>query len=302
MKTQSVLLRIFTIVFTAAVLLISTLTFQVQQYENAVLIFLGKPVRVIKEPGLYFRYPWPLSSVERLDKRLDVFEIRTSETLTRDKRNVVLPFFVAWRIEEPQRYLESIGSTENARNQIDNLITNAKNVVIGRYDFNQLISSNPEKVKLEEIQNSILEEVGGVILADYGVKVEEIGILRISLPEANTSAVFDRMRAERAKVAAQLRAEGRQQADAVRAEADTNRTIALAEANRAAAETIGRGESEAAAIYRETYGKNPDLYRFLRELESLEKVTGSRTRVILDTQSPPFHHLQNPGNQATPAE
>src|SRR5690554_6007847 len=108
MKTNSVLLRIFTIFFTAAVLLISTLTFQVQQYENAILILLGKPVRVIQEPGLYFRYPWPLSSVERLDKRLDVFEIRTSETLTKDKRNVVLPFFVAWKIENPLRYLESI--------------------------------------------------------------------------------------------------------------------------------------------------------------------------------------------------
>lgn len=298
MKTNSVLLRIFTIVFTAAVLLISTLTFQVQQYENAILILLGKPVRVLQEPGLYFRYPWPLSSVERLDKRLDVFEIRTSETLTKDKRNVVLPFFVAWKIENPLRYLESIGSTENARNQLDNLITNAKNVVIGRYDFNQLISSNPEQVKLDEIQNSILNEVAEVILEDYGVKVEEIGILRISLPEANTSAVFDRMRAERAKVAAQLRAEGRQQADEIRAQADASRTIALAEANREAAETIGHGESEAAAIYRETYGKAPELYRFLRELESLEKVTSSRTRVILDTQSAPFNHLENE-NSAT---
>jgi membrane protease subunit HflC len=296
MNTRTVLIRIFTAAFVALVLLLATFTFQVQQYENVMLTRFGKPQQLIKEPGLYFRWPWPITSVERIDTRLDVFEMRIAETITQDKRNVILPLFVAWKIADPQRYLEAIGTAGNARDRLDSLISNAKNLVIGQYRFDQLISSDPEQVKLSEIQQEILQQVQPTILNDYGIQVDTVGILRVALPESNTAAVFDRMRAERAKVAAQLRAEGKQIADKVRADADTARSVELARAKSNAAKDIGLGEREAARIYREAYDKNPELYEFLQELESLEKITGSRTRVVLDSSIVPFQHMESNAN------
>ncbi len=296
MNTRSVLIRIFTAAFVTLVLLLATFTFQIQQYENVILTRFGKPHKLIQEPGLYFRLPWPITSVERIDTRLDVFEMRIAETITQDKRNVILPLFVAWRIVDPQRYLEAIGTTGSARDRLDSLISNAKNLVIGQYRFDQLISPNSEQVKLSRIQQEILQQVQEPILHDYGIQVDMVGILRVALPEANTAAVFDRMRAERAKVAAQLRAEGQQIADKVRADADTARSVELARARSNAARDIGLGEKEAARIYREAYDKNPELYKFLQELESLEKITGSRTRVVLDTGTLPFQHMESNSN------
>lgn len=294
MKTKSLVFRLITVVFTVAVLLLATLTFQVQEYESAVVTRFGEPVRILEEPGMYGKWPWPISSVQKLDQRIDIFEMRLAESLTRDQRNVVVPLFVAWRIEDPLTYLQSVGSAATARERLDNLISSAKHSVLARYNFSQLISRDPEQIRLDQVQADILREVRDVILEDYGVRIVDLGIQRIALPESNTEAVFDRMRAERAKVASEIRAEGRERADRIRAEADALRTVTLADARREAAELTGQGESEAARIYRETYSQDESLYRFLRELEALERITSRQTRIVTDSSQSPFHWLNQP--------
>src|ERR1700719_4094013 len=128
------------------------LGFQVRQNEQVVLTRFGSPTRVIQKPGLYAKWPWPIEKVNHFDARLNFYEIRLSEALTKDKRNVIVPVFVAWRIVNPQRFLEAIGSTENAQAKLDSLVSSAKNTVLGNYDFGQLVSVKPEDVKLSEIE------------------------------------------------------------------------------------------------------------------------------------------------------
>lgn len=294
MKPQ-ILIRGAVSVLILVVLFSFMLAFQVRQNEQAVLTRFGDPVRVIQRPGLYLKWPWPIEKVNRFDARLNFYEIRLSEALTKDKRNVIVPAFVAWRISNPQKFLEAIGSVENAQAKLDNLVSSAKNTVLGSFDFNQLVSVKPEDVKLPEIETKIAQLTSGQALRSFGIQIEQIGIERVTLPEVNTSFVFERMRAERAQFAARYRAEGRQQADAINAQTDAEKTVLLADARKSAEETRGKAEAEVAHIYSAAHQAQPDLYRFLRELEALKKVVNQNTTLVLDANSPPFDLLKTGG-------
>ena len=299
MKPQ-MLLRGPVSVLVLVVLFSFMLGFQVRQNEQAVLTRFGNPVRIIQQPGLYLKWPWPIEKVNRFDARLNFYEIRLSEALTKDKRNLIVPAFVAWRIADPRKFLEAIGSIENAQSKLDNLVSSAKNTVLGSFDFNQLVSVNPEDVKLPEIEDKITQLTSAQASRSFGIKIEEVGIERVSLPEVNTTFVFERMRAERSQFAARYRAEGQQEADAINAKTDAEKTVLLAEARKSAEETRGKAEAEVAHIYSAAHQEQPDLYRFLRELEALKKVVNQNTTLVLDSNSPPFDLLKT-GSLPLPA-
>ena len=278
-----------------AVLFFSTATFQVRQSEKVVLTRFGSPTRGIEAPGLYTKWPWPIENVNRFDTRLNFYEIRVSEALTKDKRNIVVPVFVAWRIANPRKFLEAIGSVENARSKLDSLVSSAKNTTLGGYDFSQLVSTNPDEVRLAEIERKIVTATAPQASASFGISIEQVGIERLTLPEVNTRYVFERMRAERSQFAARYRAEGQQEADAIRAKTDAEKTVILAAANKYSEETRGKAEAEVAHIYAEAHGQDPDFYKFLREIETLKTVVNQNTTLVLDTNSPPFELLKNEG-------
>ncbi len=275
----------------AVILLGMMCSFQVRQNENVVLTRFGRPTRVLEEPGLYARWPWPVEQVTRFDARIDFFEARLAEALTQDKRNVIVPVFVAWQISDPLTFLESLGSAENARAKLDSLVTSAKNTALGTYDYHQLVSTEREEVKLDEIEQNILSMVQDQAEKSFGVAVRQVGIKRLALPEANTAFVLERMRAERQQFAAKFRADGRKEADEIRAETDAERTVLLAEARKFVEETRGNAEAEAARIYAEAHAEDPDLYRFLREQETLRQVVDEKTTLILDGSKAPFKQL-----------
>lgn len=275
-----------------ALLLFVMLTFQVRQNERVVLTRFGRPVRVLVEPGLYRKWPWPIETVNRFDARLDFYDARISEALTRDKRNVIIPVYVAWRIDDPLKFLQSLGSADNARSKLDGLVTSARNTVLGGYDFSQLVSTNRDEIKIAEIEHAITDLVAQQAKQSFGIAVEQVGIKRLTLPEANTQFVFERMRAERAQFAAQYRAEGQQRADEVRAKTDAEKIGILADARKYAEETRGKAEAEAARIYTAAHEKDPSLYKFLRELDALKQITATNTTVVLDTATPPFDLLR----------
>ncbi len=289
---SSFLFRIVTAVVVAAGLAVAMFTFQVRENERVVLTRFGRPVRVQQEPGLFGKWPWPVETAHRFDARLEFFEARVAEALTRDRRNVIVPVYVAWRVADPLRFLESVGSAANARAKLDSLVTSAKNTVLGNYEYHQLVSTNRAAVKLDAIEEEIVALVAPQAQQSFGVAVATVGIKGLTLPEANTKFVFERMRSERAQFAAKFRAEGRQAADEIRARTDAERTVLLAEARQFAEETRGHAEAEAAKIYAAAHAQDPELYRFLRELETLRQVTGTNTTLVLDGNAAPFHHLR----------
>lgn len=272
-------------------------SFQVASNESAVLTRFGSPVRTLNEPGLYFKFPWPVDTVNRFDTRLAFYDTRLSEALTQDKRNVILPVFLAWRIADPLKFLQALGTPAAAPTKLDSLATSARNALLGRYNFEDLVTTDPAKLKLVELEQRLGEAIRPQALSAFGIAIEQVGIKRIALPEANTLYVFERMKAERGQYAARFRAEGRREAEELRAKTDAERTVLLAEAQKFAEETRGKAEAEAARIYADAHSQDPQFYKFLRELETLRKVTKENTTLILDTDTAPFNQLKS----ATPA-
>lgn len=266
----------------------------VSETESALVLRFGKPVRVIEAPGFYVRWPAPVERVVRVDKRLHHGDIRLSETLTRDQRNVIVPLFFTWRVTDPLRFHTAVGGVERAHAKLDALVTSARNSVLGKHDFSDLTGGGEGggESGLPGLEEEMLALAAGDARGLLGIELVSAGITQIQLPEANTESVFRRMRAERTREAEQYRAEGRAEAAEMKAETDKEATRMIAEAKRMAEETRGKAEAEAASIYAAAHGRHPAFYRFLRELQSLRTVVDQNTTVILDTGVAPFQWLK----------
>lgn len=261
---------------------------------NAVLISrFGKPVRVVQDAGLAWKLPWPIDQATVVDQRTRVFETSHTEMLTRDKRNVILLTFATWRISDPLRFVQAVGSTEGAELKLDGLITNAKIGVMGRYDLTALVSTDPATLQVQDIESELLAATAPTALERYGIEITQVAFQRLSLPEENVRYVFKQMRAERDQYAARYKAEGQEQADKVRSETDLEAARIRAQGQEDAAMIKGEAEAEAAAIYAQAHRQDPELYRFLRGLETLDVVVGEQTTVILRTDAEPFSLLES---------
>ncbi len=267
--------------------------FQVAETESAIVTRFGRPVRVLTDPGLGWKLPWPIESVVRTDARLQLLEGRLSEALTADKRNVILPFFVVWRIEDPLAWLRSTqGNAIGFQANLDGVVTSARNAALGRHPFDQLVSVRPGEVRLADIEAEITAAVAAPVRETFGVRVELVGINQLALPAANTPFMFDRMRAERAQFAAAFRAEGQREAEEIRTAVEVEKTKLLAEARQYADQQRGEAEAKAARITADAYRQDPELFRFLREIEALRVVAGRNVTLIADDRTPPFHLLR----------
>jgi membrane protease subunit HflC len=267
-----------------ALLGLSGVPFVVDATQCAVRTRFGRPVEVIQEPGLHFKLPL-VDEVTRLGARLLYFDPPTAEFLTEDKKNVVISSFVVWRIEDPLRFIQKLYTRENAESRIADLAASELGTALGRVPFSRLVSVAPKEGHLGQTSAEITEKVRQRAGEDYGVKVIDVGIRRLAFPDQNREAVFNRMRAERERIARRFRSEGEEEAIKMRAEAEQERSKLLAEAYRIAAEVKGKGEAEAARIYADAVGRDPELYRFLRTLESYDKVLDEKTTLILPGDS-----------------
>jgi membrane protease subunit HflC len=267
--------------------------FLVNEAENVIVLRFGKPLRTVEQPGLHFRLPVPLERLVRIDRRLQHAEIRLSESLTQDQRNVIVPVFFTWRVQDALSFHTAVRDFANARQKLDALITSARNTVLGRHDFSHLVGDDRAGASIPALEKEILALAAPDAGKQLGIQLVSTGITQIQLPEANTESVFRRMRAERKREATQYRAEGRAKAAEMKAETDKDATRLIAEAKREAEETRGKGEAEAASIYAAAHGKDPAFYRFLRELQSLRTVVDKNTTLVLDTSVAPFHWLKS---------
>jgi membrane protease subunit HflC len=290
------LVRTFLILAVGLAVVISACGFILSETEKAIVVRFGKPVRTLTESGFYPRFPSPIERIIRIDRRLQHAEIRLSETLTKDQRNVIIPAFYTWRVEDVLTYHNSVGSVALANEKLDALITSARNSIIGTHAFAELIAPVGSPTNLPIIEKDILALAAPDALAQLGVKLHSVGITRIQLPEANTESVFRRMRAERKREATKFRAEGNAQSATMKAETDREATRLLADAKRQAEEIRGNAEAEAAALYAAAHGSDPEFYRFLRELQSLRTIVDKNTTLVLDTSIAPLHWLKNTEN------
>jgi membrane protease subunit HflC len=274
--------------------------FQVRQTEIALVTTFGKPTRSINvdpdrpEPGLYFKWPWPVEKVQVFDKRIQDFQgkgDKFEETLTQDHYPLLIRVYAGWSITNPALFRERFGdSLERAQMDLESLVRSAKSAVVGQHPFSHFVSPNEQELRITQIEQQILASVQPAAQTNYGIDVRFLGIERLGLPQSITEKVFERMKEERQRYVQKLQAEGDARARDIRSAADRQATNILSHAQARVIEIRGEAEAEAAkalAVFKE----NPELAIFLLKINALEESLKERSTLILDQRTPPFDLL-----------
>jgi membrane protease subunit HflC len=286
------LVTLFVALFVALMLLSSTM-FVVDQRRYAIVFSLGEVHDVITEPGLHFKLPPPLQNVVYLDKRLLTLETPDNDRYTTaEKKDLQVDTFIKWRIADPRSFYVNFGGDEShVRDRIAQIVKSALNNEIGRRTVRQVVSTE---------RAPMMEAVRGKVVADakqLGLSVVDVRIKRIDFVDEVNAAVFERMKAERQRVANELRSGGVAESERIKADADRQRTVIMAEAFRDAQKIMGEGEAQASEIYAKSFGKNPEFYKFYRSLEAYRATFRNHGDVmVLDGSSDFFKYLKNPGS------
>jgi len=273
-------------------------TFQVRETEVAIKTWFLKAVVNDKgkadiKPGFHFRLPWPAHDVHKFDKRIQSSEWTFEETGTIDAQPILVKVFVSWKISDALKFLNSFGDDMAKANEVlENKVRSAQNAVIGNYAFNNLVTTNKEELKLDEIEAGMKKLVGADTRGD-GIEIIMVGIKRLGIPELVTSAVFERMKAERQAEIQKIEAEGERQATEIKAKADLEANKILAEARAEAIQISGEAEAQAAKSYK-VFKQNPELANFLFQRKALEGLLKENSTLILDPNTPPFNLLTQP--------
>jgi modulator of FtsH protease HflC len=282
--------RIGFIVSTALVVLalLSSMLFVVDQRQFGVVYALGEIKDVITEPGLNFKLPPPFQNVTYIDKRLLTLESPDAEPmLTLEKQRMVIDWYVRWRITDPRAYIRNVGLDEAAgANQLNRVIRNSFQEEINRFTVSELLSSKREQL-MADVKKEVLGQVKGA--KPWGIDVVDVRITRADYVEAITESVYRRMEAERKRVANELRSTGAAEGEKIRADADRQREVTVANAYRDAQKIKGEGDAQAAAIYAEAFGRDPQFAQFYRSLDAYKQSFNKKSDVlIVDPSSSEF--------------
>ena len=257
--------------------------FTVAETEFVLVTQFGRPVGTVTEAGLHAK--WPYQSAAYFDRRLRVYNPRPSEFLTRDKKNLVIESYVLWQIDDPEAFVQTVGDEVAAEMRLHDIIWAGLAAAMGNHDLDAIVSPDPEKLQAQQMLDELTEQTGARALEQYGIRVADVRIKRLNLPEQNKQSVYARMRAERERIARQYRAEGEEQALRIRADADRQREETLSLAYKQAEQTKGEGDAEAARVYGQAYSRNPQFYKLVRTLEAYKKALDDQTTVILSSDS-----------------
>ena len=250
------------IILTGAAILVGlSMIFVVDERQLAIKFRLGEIVDSEYEPGLHVKAPWPIMNVRKFDKRVLTLDTRPERFLTGEKKNVSVDFFVKWRIKNPALYYTSfMGDERQAGLRLLQIIKNGLQLEFDKRTIRQVVSDDRS-----EMMDSLTVK-GNNEVTPFGIEIIDVRIKQIELPEDVRNSVFQRMRAERERIAKEHRAQGREAAKGIQAVAERDRTILLAEAGRDAEITRGEGDARATQIYAQAYGKNEDFYEFYRSM------------------------------------
>jgi len=273
--------------------LISLSAFTVDQREFAMVFRLGEIVSVKKEPGLYFKVPL-VENVRFFEKRIVTLDwVEPDRFITSEKKNVLVDSFVKWRIIEPAKYYVSVrGDERQAEARLSQMVNDGLRAEFGKRTIHDVVSGERDKIM------DILRKKADSEARQMGIEVLDVRLKRVDLPEEVSGSVFQRMEAERKRVANDLRSQGAGAAEKIRADADKQREVIIAEAFREAQRTKGEGDATAAATYSAAYGKNPEFYAFYRSLDAYKNSFKSKSDVlVLQPDSDFFKYMRDAGGK-----
>jgi membrane protease subunit HflC len=287
--------RLFAILIGGAlvVALAASSMFVVDQHRYAVVYALGELREVIQEPGLNFKAPPPFQNVVYLDKRLQTLDTPDGERfMTAEKKDLLVNAFIKWRIVNPRQYVIAIGgNADRGAERLNQLVRNALTAEIGKRNLADVLTGGKRADVAAAVRTDVARDA-----KDLGVEVFDVHLKRIEFVDQVNNAVYERMKADRVRVANELRATGAAEAETIRADAERQRNTILAEGQRDAETIKGEGDAQASQIYAQSFGKNPEFYRFYRSMEAYKATFKGRNDVIvLDSSSEFFKYFKGPG-------
>ncbi len=282
MRKKNILLTLVTGLF---LILAFLSTVVVTHGWMVVLMQFGKPVKVIKDPGLHFKFPYPVNRAQRIDARLTLLSPKPSEFLTADKKNLILESSICYKIIDPVLFMKTVRDKIGLEVRLTDLLSSHTGLLLSVKELSDIVNIDSDKMKFDKINDELSEWMQRDSYA-MGIEVEQVFVKRIMLPYENTIAVYDRMRAERDRIAKKYLAEGEEEALKIRAEADRISREYLSEARKKASVIRGKADASAMNTYAESYNKDLSFYEFTRSLQAYEKIFNEKSIIVLDDKSP----------------
>lgn len=272
--------------------------FTVYQTRQAIVVRLGNPVAVVKEPGLHFKMPL-IDSVIHIDKRILDLENPAQEVIASDQKRLVVDAFARYKIIDPLLFYQTVSSVEGANSRLSTLLNSALRRVLGENSLTAVVRDDRADL-MAKVQKQLETEA-----QNFGIDVVDVRIRRADLPEQNSQAVYQRMQTERQREAAEFRAMGSQRAQETRARADRDVTVLIAEAQAKADAIRGEGDGERNRIFAEAFNRDPDFFAFYRTMQAYDaglRAGESQTRLLLRPDSDFFRFFADPSgkNRSSP--
>lgn len=298
-------LSIAGIVGGAALFVLASSVFVVQQTEQAIVLQFGEPKRVEQSPGLKFKLPF-VQNVEFYDKRLLDFYAETKEVIAADQKRLRVDAFLRYRIVDPLRFKQTVTEERTMRTRLNSILESSLRQALGHVQLSSIISEKRADL-MTQIRNLVNEQTMGIkttkdgttTSGGFGVEIVDVRIKRADLPPANSEGIYKRMQTERHKEANQYRAQGAEDAQKIRSQADKERTILLADAKRKAETLRGEGDGEATKIFAQSFGKDEDFFQFYRTMQAYKRTLSQKdTTMVL---SPDGEFLKYLEKAASPA-
>src|SRR5687768_14424351 len=268
--------------------------FVVDQRQNILVVRLGEVVRVVTQPGLYVKIPL-LDNTRVLDTRILTIDTAEPERfLTSEKKNVLVDLFVKWRITDARLYFVSVGGDEaRARTRLLQTINASLRAEFGNRTVHEVVSGERDKIM------ELMREIANEDASKIGVRVLDVRMKRVDLPQEVSESVYRRMEAERKRVANELRSTGSAESEKIRADADRQREVILAQAYRDAQRVKGDGDAKSTAIHARAYELNPEFYAFYRSIDAYKQsFKGKNDVLVLEPNSEFFRYLRSGGGRA----
>jgi membrane protease subunit HflC len=257
------------------IVVISGSFFTVDQRERVLLFQLGEIKGADFTPGLHFKLPF-FQRVLRFDGRILTLDNQTENFLTIEKKNVEVDFFVKWRITDTTNYYRATGGQELvAMDRLAAIVNPGLRAQFGSRTIRQVVSGERNEI-LDAVRKIAADRVD-----ELGIEIVDVRVKRVDLPKDVSESVYQRMRAERTRVASDLRARGAEEAERLRADADREAQITLANAYRESEVLRGEGDAKASEVYAKAYGQDSEFYRFYRSLNIYRDSFGTRDNVLV---------------------
>lgn len=281
MKTNSIIILIVLIV-----IVIRMTVYTVDEINQTVVLQFGRPVKTVTEAGLHFKLPWPIQTTTFFEKRILSYDSAPTEILTKDKKNLNVDNFAKWRISDPLKFYVTVSDENGAQARLDDIIYSELREALGLHYLDEIVTS--KRAELMEM----VTQASDSSAQDYGIEVIDVRIKRADLPEQNERSVYQRMRAERKRIANKYRSEGDEEALKIRAVTDSLKVSIMAEAYRTSKIIRGKAEAEAIQIYAKAFNRDPDFYDFFRTLEAYKTIIDSNTVLVLPPDTELLKYLE----------